>query len=61
MLEIIFDEFILKEISLKIVTINQNSRKRNQYGANLNIKYDENDLEYIAEIDDIENTSLFSG
>lgn len=58
MLESISDKFILKNISFRVIFINQDSEKSEKYVTDLNASNDENDLYYMLEITGIENFNL---
>ncbi len=60
MLETMSDEFIPKGISSRVVSMNQDSKEREGYVANLNTSNDENDLHHALETTKMENTGLSS-
>lgn len=55
------DECIPKEISSRIVIVNQDSRECERYKVNLNTNSNENNLQPALETAEIENTGLLSG
>lgn len=54
------DELILEKISFRVIIINQDSRKRESYRANLDNNNNEKNLQYLLKIVKIENISLLS-
>ncbi len=55
------DEYIPEGISSRVVSMNQDSEKREGYAVDLNSSNDENDLHHVLETTEIENTGLSSG
>ena len=49
------EDFISKGISFRIIIINQDSGKREEYKANLNTNNDENNLQHLLEMAKIQN------
>lgn len=60
MLKNIVDKLILEEISFRIIIIYQDIIECGGYGANLNIKNNENDLHYALRMAEIKNISVMS-
>lgn len=54
------NKFILKEISSRIVIINQDSKKREWYGANHDINNDKKILQHTLGITKIKDSGLLS-
>lgn len=61
MLKSMPNKFIPKEISSRVVIINQDSGKRKGYGANLNTNNDKKNLQHTLGMAGIEDLGLSNG